>query len=216
MDAVHSTKPEQTVSRAVKMLKGNLAHEFASDFKEQLERYQSRSLWAKGYFARSSGKVNLDLARQYVEKQMSHHGYAGEWTKALKFHNEAFKSPAFEMDHCFTLLNYHLVLATQNRIPLFGEAVAPHLFEYVMSIGRKHNFAIDRIGLLPDHMHMIIEATPNTSVEQCVLALLNNTQHWMRKHYSSVLKEQVRGTFGSLPSMRARLGSIQPRRSNGS
>ena len=77
-----SMKPEQTVSRAVKMLKGNLAHEFASDFKEQLERYQSRSLWAKGYFARSSGKVNLDLAREYVEKQVPHHGYAGEWTKA--------------------------------------------------------------------------------------------------------------------------------------
>ena len=184
-----SMKPAQTVSRAVKMLKGNLAHEFASTFKEQLERHQSRSLWAKGYFARSSGKVNLDLARQYVEQQVSHHGYEGEWTKALKFHNNAFKSPAFEMDHCFTMLNYHVVLATQNRIPLFDETIAQFFFDYVTSIGRKHNFVVDRMGLLPDHMHLIIEAIPNVSVEECVLALLNNTQCWMEKHYSGVLKQ---------------------------
>ena len=184
-----SMKPEQTVSRAVKMLKGNLAREFGTSFPQQLKIHQCNSLWAKGYFARSSGKVNLDQARKYVEEQVSHHGYVGEWTKALKFHNDAFKSPAFEMDHCFTMLNYHLVLATQNRIPLFDESIAPRLFDYVMTIGRKHNFDVDRVGLLPDHVHMIIEATPNTSVEQCVLALLNNTQHWMEKHYSGVLKQ---------------------------
>ena len=87
------------------------------------------------------------------------------------------------------MLDYHLVLVTQNRVPLFDETISPRLFEYVMAIGNKHNFVVDRIGLLPDHVHLIIEAIPNLSIEQCVLALLNNTRHWMNEHYSGVLKQ---------------------------
>jgi len=67
--------------------------------------------------------------------------------------------------------------------------MAPNLFDYVIAIGEKHNFAIDRIGLLPDHVHLVIEATPKVSVEQCVLAILENTRHWMTKHYSGMLKQ---------------------------
>lgn len=184
-----SLKPKQTVSRAVKMLKGNVDQEFRIAFPHQLESNDSRTLWARGYFARSSGKVNLKRARAYVDAQVSHHGYKGEWTRALKYRNPAFKSPAFSFDHSFCMLDYHLVLATQNRIALFDEAMAPSLFDYVMAIGEKHNFAVDRIGLLPDHMHLVIEATPNVSVEQCVLAILENTRYWMTRHYSGVLKQ---------------------------
>ena len=37
--------------------------------------------------------------------------------------------------------------------------------------------------------HLIIEAVPNVSVNDCALALLNNTQQWMEKRYWGVLKE---------------------------
>ena len=184
-----SMRPEQTVSRAVKMLKGNLAHQFAMAFPHQLECNQSKTLWAGGYFAKSSGKVDRERARQYVEAQTSHHGYSGEWTKTLNYRNPTFKSPAFVFDHSFCILDYHIVLATQNRIALFDEAIAPGLFDYLLAVGEKHNFAVDRIGLLPDHLHLIIEAIPNVSVEQCVRAVLENTRHWMTKHYSGVLRQ---------------------------
>jgi putative transposase len=48
---------------------------------------------------------------------------------------------------------------------------------------------VDRIGFLPDHIHLIIEAIPSLSVYECALAFLNNTNHWMHKHYWGVLKE---------------------------
>lgn len=184
-----SLKPEQNVSQAVKMLKGNVSRQFGITFPHRLELNGSKTLWARGFFARSSGKVNLERARAYVDAQVSHHGYSGEWTKTLEYRNPAFRSPAFKFDHSFCMLDYHLVLATQNRIALFDEAMAPSLFNYVLAIGAKHSFAVDRIGLLPDHMHLIIEAVPNVCVEQCVLALLENTRHWMTKHYYGVLKQ---------------------------
>ena len=58
-----------------------------------------------------------------------------------------------------------------------------------MTVGRKHGFVVDRVGLLPDHIHLVIEAIPGLSVEDAVLGLLNNTHQWLLKHYSGVLKQ---------------------------
>lgn len=184
-----SLKPEQTVSRTVQMLKGNVSRRFGFIYREELERQKTTTLWAKGYFARSSGKVNLEAARNYVAAQVSHHGYKGEWTSSLKYRNPAFKSPAFSLEHCLCMLDYHLVLVTQFRTPLFDEVIAPRLFEYVLTVGRKHGFAVDRMSLLPDHLHLLLQAIPSLSIHNCALAVLNNTRQWMEKNFWGVLKE---------------------------
>jgi len=177
-----SLKPSQTISEVVRKLKGNLQHHFRKTF-------DVPKLLGRGYFARSSGRINLEAARNYVEQQAAHHGYQGTWTKPLKFHNPDFKSPAFTFEHCAAIINYHLVLVTQNRIPVFDEVIAPRLFKYLVEIGSKYTFAIDRIGLLPDHMHLIIEGIPSISVEEYVFAIMNSTHNWMMENYLGVLKE---------------------------
>jgi len=202
-----SLKPEHAVSHAIKLLKGNLEYQFGKTF-------DAKRLLGRGYFARTAGRVDLDRARNYLANQITHHGYQGEWTKPLEFRNSAFRSPSFSFAHYCTILNYHLVFATQERIPIFDEVIGPKLFEYVIAVGKKHQFAVDRISLLPDHMHMIIEGTPSVSVEEYVLAIMNNTQHWMTKRYDGVLKQTgawdvwqpsyYAGTVGSSPQRRWR------------
>lgn len=177
-----SLQPTQAVSETIRLLKGNLQYQFGKSL-------SGEKLLAKGYFARTSGSVDLKLARSYVDNQIPHHGYQGDWTKALKYRNPEFRSPAFAFGHCFTILNYHLVFATHSRIPIFDEVIGPRLFEYLLSVANKHQFAVDRIGLLPDHMHMMIEGIPSLSVEDYALAIMNNTRHWLTKNYVGVLKE---------------------------
>jgi putative transposase len=184
-----SLNPTQSVSEAVKFLKGNVSRQFGLAFGDQLRASASKSLWGQGYFARSSGKVNIASARTYVDSQADQHGYQGAWTKPLKFRNPTFKSPSFSFDHSVCILDYHLVIATQNRLALFDETIAPQLFNYIISIGRRHKFAVDRIGLLPDHVHLLIQAVPSLSVEACALAILENTRDWMTKHHWGILKE---------------------------
>ena len=133
--------------------------------------------------------MNLEAARRYVEKQPDHHGYRGEWTKPLKYGNPNFRSPAFSLAHCRSMLDYHLVLATQFRTPLFDEMIAPRLFDYLLVVGRKHGFAVDRISLLPDHMHLLLQAIPSLSIYECALAIINNTRQWMEKKFWGVLKQ---------------------------
>jgi putative transposase len=184
-----SMKPEQTISHAVKMLKGNLSREFGAAFPQQLMKQKTSTTWARGYFARSSGKVNVEAARAYVDSQVDHHGYKGDWAKALKYRNPEFKSPAFDLAHCVCMLDYHLVLVTKYRTPLFDEAITPRLIQYVMAVGRKHGFVVDRMTVLPDHVHLIVEARPSVSARTCVQALMNNAHHWMEKHYYGALKQ---------------------------
>jgi putative transposase len=91
--------------------------------------------------------------------------------------------------HSFCLLNYHVVLVTKNRIPVFDEVIGPGLFKYALGVGKTHGFAIERMGLMPDHLHLIIEAKSNVSVEECVRALMESTHYWMEQRYWGVLKE---------------------------
>jgi len=184
-----SLQPTQTISRVVQMLKGNIQHQFSKSLSYELRLHRVPALWARGYFARSSGKINLDVVRDYVGSQVVHHGYKGTWTEALEYQNPAFRSPSFELAHCVCLLNYHIVLVTQQRIPVFDDSIAPRLFDYVLAIGGKHRFAVDRVSIVPDHMHLIIEGVPAISVEAYVQAILENTRYWMTKHYYGVLNE---------------------------
>src|SRR5215471_10017584 len=68
-----SLKPDQTVSRAVQMMKGNISHQFSRNCRDILTRYRTKSPWAEGYFARSSGKADISTVRRYVESQAAHH-----------------------------------------------------------------------------------------------------------------------------------------------
>ena len=80
-------------------------------------------------------------------------------------------------------------MVTQERIPIFDQFIAPRLFDYVLAIGRKHRFAVDRVSILPDHLHLIIEGVPTINLETYARAILENTRYWMTKHYDGVLKE---------------------------
>jgi len=84
---------------------------------------------------------------------------------------------------------YHLVLVTDFRIPIFDEVIAPKLFDYVIAIGEKRGFAVDRVTVLPDHVHLLIEAVPSLTIGDCALSLMNNTRHWMENKYWGVLKQ---------------------------
>jgi putative transposase len=87
------------------------------------------------------------------------------------------------------LLQYHLVLVTDSRVPIFDDAIAPRLFDYLIAIGNKRGFALDRLSVLPDHIHLVVEALPSLSVMALALSIFNNTRYWLEKNYWGVLKQ---------------------------
>ena len=68
-DHVHllvSVPPDIAVSKLVQKLKGRSSRKLLQEFGELSRRYWGRHLWARGYFAVSTGNVTDEVIRQYI------------------------------------------------------------------------------------------------------------------------------------------------------
>ena len=71
-DHVHllvSVPPNLAVSELGKRLKGRSSRLMLEEFGELRKVYWGRHLWARGYFAASSGNVTDEIIAEYIEKQ---------------------------------------------------------------------------------------------------------------------------------------------------
>ena len=71
-DHVHllvSVPPNQSVSELVKRLKGRSSRKMLQEYDELRREFWGRHLWARGYFAASTGNVTDEIIAEYIEKQ---------------------------------------------------------------------------------------------------------------------------------------------------
>ena len=71
-DHVHllvSVPPKLSVSEYVKRVKGRSARKLLEEFGEIKRTYWGRHLWARGYFAASTGNVTDEMVAEYIERQ---------------------------------------------------------------------------------------------------------------------------------------------------
>lgn len=70
VDHVHlllSVPPQIAVSQVVQRLKGRSSRRLLDEFGELKRQYWGQHLWARGYFAVSTGNVTDEIIRQYIE-----------------------------------------------------------------------------------------------------------------------------------------------------
>jgi putative transposase len=71
-DHIHllvSVPPHLSVSRLVQYLKGNSSHALQQEFKDLNKQYWGRHLWARGYFAATTGNVTDEILMEYIRTQ---------------------------------------------------------------------------------------------------------------------------------------------------
>jgi len=71
-DHVHllvSVPPYHSVSDVLKRIKGKTSRRLLSDSRMLAKQFWGRHLWARGYFAASSGNVTDEVIVQYIELQ---------------------------------------------------------------------------------------------------------------------------------------------------
>jgi putative transposase len=72
VDHVHllvSVPPMVSVSDLVQRLKGRSSRRMLDEFGELKRQFWGQHLWARGYFAASSGNVTDEIIAQYIENQ---------------------------------------------------------------------------------------------------------------------------------------------------
>jgi putative transposase len=64
-----SVPPYVSVSDLLQHLKGRSSRRMLQEFGELNRQFWGRHLWARGYFAASSGNVTDEIIKQYIESQ---------------------------------------------------------------------------------------------------------------------------------------------------
>src|SRR5262249_5509401 len=91
----------------------------------------------------------------------------------LQFPEVRLDEPAFTA-HGRYLYNLHLVLVHDGRWQEIREEQLVKNREMVLSVARKHEHRLSRVGLLGDHVHLTMRCGADTSPEQVALKYLNN------------------------------------------
>jgi putative transposase len=198
-----SLRPSQLISDSLKRLKGRSSAAICQEFG------LAPPLWARGYLARSAGRVRVQAVKRYLERQAEHHGYSKRVLPPV-FRFRAPEREILETAHASFDLTHHFVLATRFRRGVFDSKIGHALVNYWIKVAARHGFAIDQVTVLPDHVHMLVRITPKISIEQVVLSLMNNGQNFVVKHSPLTLVEAnidqlwqpsaYVGTCGELPT----------------
>jgi REP element-mobilizing transposase RayT len=138
-----SLRPEQTISNVLQTLKSNLARGFCAGFDLLLP------LWARGYLARSTGRVRVEAVRRYLEGQTEHHGYANR-VRPPVFGWRAPEPVPLRVAHAAFELGHHLVLSTRYRRGVFDSTRGGALATYWLTVATQRGFAIDQVTIVPD------------------------------------------------------------------
>ena len=177
-----SLQPAQAIANVVKTIKTNSSRESC------IQLGLTAPVWARGYLAKSVGRMRIDAVRSYLDQQPKHHGYDSRVLPPV-YRYRAVVPVVLEASHSFFDLNHHVVIATKGRMGVFTSEIGRALSEYWLKVAAARNFAIDQISMVPDHVHLLVRITPKMSIEECVLSLMNNGQHFIGKNFPQVLVE---------------------------
>ena len=87
---------------------------------------------------------------------------------------------------CF-LLQYHIVLVTKYRHPVLTGNVKNAVYERINYVAENRGFNILELNSEPDHVHLLIEADPQTPPAELVNVIKTQTSRKARKLYGDTL-----------------------------
>jgi REP element-mobilizing transposase RayT len=165
-----STTPHVAPLQIVQRVKGRLQY--------AVKRSRPKAL--KGNYAiRSVGKITRQTVEEYVAGQVQHHRFAddkfAERLKRLQFVDPAVKldEPRWTSHGCYWY-NLHVVLVREARSGEWRDDVLESVRSMILRSSRAKDYQVSRIGILPDHLHLVLSCPIQESPAEIVVGFLNN------------------------------------------
>jgi len=83
-------------------------------------------------------------------------------------------------------LKYHLVWCPKYRRPVLVADVARRLSELLRAVAAELNVTIHALEIMPDHVHLFLEAHPTLCVAELVNRFKGRSSHDLRMEFSSL------------------------------
>jgi putative transposase len=85
------------------------------------------------------------------------------------------------MPQNFSSLWVHLIWTTKNREPLITKKIKWPLYNKIKEICREHEYYLDHINGIEDHVHLLVGIKPKHSISDVVKNIKGLSWEWMRK-----------------------------------
>ena len=87
-------------------------------------------------------------------------------------------------------LQYHLVLLTKNRNPLFSDLYFQSFSEIFSRATRSYSYTdVDVIWLATDHIHLYLNTTPDYAIDEIIKAIVKNSEFEIINRYPEFQNE---------------------------
>lgn len=93
--------------------------------------------------------------------------------------------------HCRFNLKYHLVWITKYRRSFLEGKIAERLLEILSQIARDYDFHIIAMEVMPDHIHMLVEAPPKYAPAKIVQIFKGISSRRMRQEFLNIIKRYI-------------------------
>lgn len=165
-----STQPHVKPSELIRSVKGRLQHAIQRDVPKAFQR---------NYCLRSIGESRRSVVEDYVANQLGHHLMADSRVQdRLARYQKVYEAvdlskPKFSA-HGKYWYNLHVVIVNESRWMEVHDDILTGLNRIIEGMANKHGYQLSRVGLLPDHIHLVVGCPVDCSPEEVALSLLNN------------------------------------------
>lgn len=87
------------------------------------------------------------------------------------------------MGHTYASIYYHIVFATQGRVPALGEQIRPRLWDYMGGILRNIRCHPVIVGGHAEHAHVVVSAHQDLAPSKLVATVKANSSRWLHETY---------------------------------
>jgi putative transposase len=88
------------------------------------------------------------------------------------------------MASTFVNIRVHVIFSTAGRRQLIRKDRKEKLWGYMRGIGRNHGIAVDAVGGMEEHVHLLIHLPPQMDIAKAVQLVKANSSRWMRETVS--------------------------------
>ena len=90
-------------------------------------------------------------------------------------------------------LQYHVVWCVKYRRKIITEQIEKSLFEILTKIAKDNNFSILEYNTDKDHVHLLIDCSPQNYIPDMLKALKGVSARLLMKKYGNELRKQLWG-----------------------
>ncbi|WP_254512759.1 transposase [Anatilimnocola floriformis] len=186
-----SSRPDVAPAAVVRSIKGRLQY---------LLRNTIPQLWRRHYAITSVGSANNEVLQSYVGRQVEHHPQADarvvERLKQVQFHDSGVLLDELRSSaHGRFTNSLHIVLENADHLNDVREEWLVTTREMIIRACRKKGWLLSRVGIVANHLHILLGCDVDEIPQDVALSLMNNLAfaHGMKRVFESSF---YLGTFG--------------------